>query len=367
MTENTQTAILRRMTRRDEGVVVENPLTTSRAVRLALTKAANDTVGLVLTVSSVAEYINPLDEMLAGLPDGLMLVGLQRDVELRGMIAFDLELRAAVLEMETMGVLSAQTAEQRTPTRADLALCGPLIAAFLGAFPDAVQGTDLAGWADDVTHHNRISDTRAAGLALDDCAYRVVQMEVQLGSTDRRGTVLVALPLVLVADAPQSELDVAVEKPDWHTHFPDLVAEAPARLDALLHRFDVPLSMAQGLKVGSVLPLPGCLVSSVKLLAPDGHIVAQAKLGQSGGMRAVRIEAAPLTDMGDLGVLPSSDMPGPITKDVAALPIDAVDGEAAGFDPPPIVSEETPEPDMPMMMDSDPLAFEIEADVLPQV
>ncbi len=72
MTDSTQATILRRMTSSHETDVAENPLTSSRAVRLALTKAANDSVGLVLTVSSVAEDVSALDAMLDGLPDGLM-------------------------------------------------------------------------------------------------------------------------------------------------------------------------------------------------------------------------------------------------------------------------------------------------------
>ena len=48
------------------------------------------------------------------------------------------------------------------------------------------------------------------------------------------------------------------------------------------------------------MPLPGCTVSSVRLLSPDGQVVAQAKLGQVGGYRAVRLEAAPPPELSDL-------------------------------------------------------------------
>jgi len=66
----------------------------------------------------------------------------------------------------------------------------------------------------------------------------------------------------------------------------------------------MPLFQAENLAVGQVIPLPGCTVSSVKLLARDGRKVATARLGQSGGMRAVRVEAAPhlqMEDMDNLG------------------------------------------------------------------
>ena len=208
-----------------------------------------------------------------------------------------MQLRAAVLEMETMVVLAATAAEDRAPTHTDKVLCEPLIAAFLAAFPEAVRGTAFDGWGDGITQHDRIKDTRNAGLVLDDCPYRLVQMNVQLGPADRHGTLFLALPL---NDVPKVEEAPAKHKADWNARFPKVVEDAPAALTALLHRFSVPLALARSLRVGTVLPLAGCSVSSVRLLAPDGQEVAEAKLGQSGGKRAVRLQTAPMPDLHDL-------------------------------------------------------------------
>jgi len=298
MTETTHATILRRMTRAHDGGVAENPLTSSRAVRLALTKAANDAAGLVLAVSSVAEDVKPLDAVLEALSDGLMLVGLHRLGRLVGLIALDIELRGAVLEVETMGVLSSEAADPREPTQTDKVMCDPLLAQFLSAFPDAVRGTPLDGWGDDITHDARIADARAAGLLLDDVHYRSVQMVVQLGETDRQGTLIMVLPDVEVASAPPRP--VAAAPSNWTTDFPNVVQDASASLTALLHRFSIPLAKAQQFEVGTLLPLQGCRVSSVKLIATDEKVVAQAKLGQSSGMRAVRVEPAPLPELHEL-------------------------------------------------------------------
>jgi flagellar motor switch protein FliM len=297
MTESTHATLLRRKIRSPDQVAAENPLTSSRAVRLALTKAANDAVGLVLTVSSVADDVITLDALLDGLPAGLMLVGLHRQDRLVGLIALDMQLRAAVLEMETMGAVSPHPAEDRAPTRTDKMLCDPLMAGFIGAFPQAVRGTALDGWGDHVTHEDRIADARTAGLILDDCTYRMVQMNVQLGPADRQGVLLMALPMI---DEPETVAEPTPLVADWNISFPKAVQDAPAAITALLHRFSVPLAMARALQIGTILPLPGCSVSSVRLLAPDGKEVAQAKLGQSGGMRAVRLQAAPLPDLHDI-------------------------------------------------------------------
>ena len=208
-----------------------------------------------------------------------------------------MQMRAAVLEMQTMGALIARKAENRAPTGTDKSLCDPLLAAFLDALPRAIVGTDLDGWIDGITLGKQFQSSRAAGLMLDDGAFCVIRMAVDLGVADRQGVLLVALPVI------ETPSQVAVNPPSadqWGADIQDAVSRAPATLDALLHRFTVPLALAQTLGVGTVLPLHGCTVSSVRLIAPDGQEVAQAKLGQIGGMRAVRMQTAPLQQLGEL-------------------------------------------------------------------
>jgi flagellar motor switch protein FliM len=89
MADNMHIDILRRMVGQRIDEVAQSPLTSSRAVRMALTKAAYDTVGLAVTVKSVEEVMQPLDEMLTGLANDLMLVDLQRQGLSAGLIALD--------------------------------------------------------------------------------------------------------------------------------------------------------------------------------------------------------------------------------------------------------------------------------------
>jgi len=308
MSDSQHATLLRRMARAQDQPAAENPLTTSRAVRLALTKAANDTTGLVLSVKDVQEVQLALDDMLAQLDDGLMLIALQRGSEVAGLIALDMQMRAAILEVQTVGALINAVAEDRAPTGTDQTLATPLIKAFLAAFAEAVIGMELEGWVDQTEPGNRLSGTRDAGLTLTDCAYRMVRMDVDLGVAERQGIISVALPL---AHAEPESTPVEEKPVNWAEAFPANVAEAPARLDALLHKFHVSLARAQSLQVGTILPLPGCTVESVRLLAEDGQVVANAKLGQMGGKRAVRLQAAPKAELAELGQPTSSQMAEP--------------------------------------------------------
>jgi flagellar motor switch protein FliM len=218
-------------------------------------------------------------------------------------------LRAAVLETQTMGRLLDQPADDRAATGTDKALCDPLLTAFLAALPPAVCGTSYEGWVDDVVIGDQLADSRLAGLLLQDGDYRVLRLTVNLGAADRQGEVMLALPLL---SAHPPEAAVPPDPVDWDSAFAAVVQDAPASLTARLHRFTIPLGQAQTLRVGQVLPLPGCTVSSVRLIAPDGRMVAQAKLGQLAGHRAVRIEAEPAALMHDLvseGAGPESVLP----------------------------------------------------------
>ncbi|SFS04832.1 FliM/FliN family flagellar motor switch protein [Yoonia litorea] len=317
----------------------DSPLTSSRAVRLALAKAAQDSISLPLTVSSIAEEVDRLDAMLGALPDGLMLVRLEKGDGLAGLIAVDAEMRAAVVEVETTGAVSLRAAEPRLPTGTDRFLCDPVLKMFLSAFPQAVSGTDYAGWADDVSAGTCFANTRLAGLELADGRYRSLQMTVQIGQTDRQGMLIMALPLPEPVTRPSA---VSKSKENWSEQLHKVVESVPATLIAELHRFSVSLGYLQGLKVGDVIRLDGCSVSSIKLRDAEGKPVATARLGQSMGKRAVRLEAPPQLDLKELPTnSPVQEKPAEafLEPDLAigsideALPLSPQQREPPTFDP----------------------------------
>ena len=298
MTNSTHSSILRRKAGQNDQTGADSPLTSSRAVRLALAKSASDSVGLSLTVSSVIEDIVSIDDLLDQLDEGLMLVGLQCEGRVVGLLALDIQMRSAVVEIQTMGRLVARQAADRPPTATDKAMCEPVLSALLDALPAAVTGTNFDGWVDGLSLGGMIESTRAAGLTLDDGSYRALRMTVDLGVADRETYLLLALPVVT---AEEDVLPEPQQPVDWATALRGTVSAAPATLDAVLHRFKIPIGRAQSLRVGQLVPLPGCTVNSVRLTAPGGRAVASAKLGQAGGMRALRIEDDAEPQLSDLG------------------------------------------------------------------
>ena len=80
------------------------------------------------------------------------------------------------------------------------------------------------------------------------------------------------------------------------------VLDAPTRLDAVLHRFKLPISDVEQFDVGQLIRLNGAAINHVELLGPDRSCVGIARLGQMSGQRAVRLDAKTPPEMTDGGI-----------------------------------------------------------------
>lgn len=311
MADQQHTSILRRMAGRQGQDVGQNPLTSSRAVRIALTKVAQDSVGLNLTVGSIDEVVQPLDDMLAELSDDLMLVALRRGGNLAGLAAVDMQLRAAVVEMQTVRAVAEKPVESRAATRTDKRMCDPLLNGLIATLPHAVAGTEFEGWLDNASPGEMLQSVRSAGLVLDDHPYRVLRLQVTLAGGGREGMIALILPLLTQHIAPAAPVS---DKIDWPMAFQATVCEAPLAFDAELCRFDMPIGQAENLSVGDLIPLEGCTVASVQLRALDGQAIRHARLGQSNGRRAIRIAPQELPDMEELTPLPGDALAASVSQ-----------------------------------------------------
>lgn len=303
MTRQVAHDVLRRMASPPPAAPEDVPITSSKAIRLAITRAADKTHACALSVSSLREEVLSLEDLLKAFDPALMLLGMQVGGKLAGLAALDLNMRAALLELQTVGKILPDPPEDRPATGTDARMAQALIGSFLDHLQKTAVTTALDGWGVGYDVGDKVASTRAAGLVLEEGHYRLIRVSLDLDAGDRQAELCVALPHL----AQTAGKIVAPEVlGDWESRFRSVVDGSPAQLEAILHRFKVPLHQAQSLSVGQVLPLPGCTVSSIKLMAKDGRKVATARLGQSGGMRAIRIEAAPHLEMSEMAHLPSA-------------------------------------------------------------
>ena len=273
-----QTSILARMAVRQKTTVSDVPLTSSRALRVAMTRAADKALGLSLSVTGVGEEFMALDGIVDSLPAEYLYAGLERSGETIGLIGLDGQMRAAVIEMQTIGNLVKTPQTGRAPTSTDMMLAAPLCDMLLKLIPETTAGSDLDGWAGDVVLGDAFESLRSAGLALQDTGFRLMRLTLDLTVGERQGEIVLALPNL-------------------------------SPLNAILCRMTLPIGKIDNLQVGDILPLYGATVSTVRLYAPEGIEVGAARLGQSGGMRAIRIETPVALSL--------RDSPAPAPKKVA--------------------------------------------------
>ena len=300
------------MARSGKGGAAAVPLSATRAVRLALARAAERSVGLTCTVSSVGEELCDLDALTGALEDGWLIHGLERDGTLAGCLTVDPSLLAAIGEVQTTGRVQPAEPAPRVPTACDAALIAPLLSDLLREMSQTTARTTLDGWADGLTLARRIATPREAGLDLPERDYRLIRVAVELAEGARTGALSLALPVAPGAVEAPRPARIATEA--WEAEFGRAVRAAPARLDAVLHRFEMTLERAGSLEVGQVIALPGCTVDRVRLVAPDGRTVLNGRLGHVAGQLAVRLEEAGPLQIAELGAPARADaagLPGP--------------------------------------------------------
>ena len=60
-------------------------------------------------------------------------------------------------------------------------------------------------------------------------------------------------------------------------------------LDAVVSRVSLPLARVMALKVGEVIALPRAAIDRISFEGLDGRALAEGRLGQNRGMRAIRL------------------------------------------------------------------------------
>lgn len=299
MTEAAVTSVMRRIVGPARTVVTES-LTPTRALRQAMTRAAERAVGLVLNVLGISQDVAPLDEILTRIEDDLLLTTLVNDAGPVGFLAVDLQTRAAVIEAQTLGRVSPQSAPARKPTTADMAMAEPFLAQFLTEVEQETCGTVLDGWVAGQRVLGRFADAREIGLTLGNGDYRVVRLTLDLGAGDRQGLIVLALPM----PAPPAATPNHPLASDWSDTLAGNVMTSRAEVRAVLHRMRVPLRQVEAFELGQVLALPGVSVGSVRIETFESRLIGQARLGQMSGMRAVRIGPPSRQEMEEAGPLP---------------------------------------------------------------
>jgi flagellar motor switch protein FliM len=282
MTENTATDVMRRKAGAGRPAPEIGRMTTTRAWKVALPRAALDTLGVQASLLRVDESRVVATDLPGLVPEHGLLTLLEGPDERFGIAVVDSPTPSGMIEATTTGRISSRPPTPRAPTRTDAIISADLLDALLEGFEAGLAEMDdppnLAGYR----YAAPLVDTRAMDMALAEGPYSVFRLTLDLGGGVRQGEVLAAFP-VAPRGAAQNR-DVAA----FQQALAENVMAAPTDLDASLFRLQLPLRDVGRLAVGDILKVPLSALAAIEVEA-GGKRVAVARLGQQGGFRAVRI------------------------------------------------------------------------------
>ncbi len=292
------TDVIRRKIDRARPAVAEGAPGADRGWRLALARATRDAMALDLDFRRLTITRASLAELLEIVPDRALLALLDGPAGGLGVIMLSPSVTAAMIEMQTLGRLSAQAPAPRKPSRIDAAMVAGVIDRALGGLDETLAEEADLSWAGGFRYASFLEDARPLGLMLEDEAYRVLTAEVALGGGARDGQVILVLPADGRGERPALAQDDGENlAPHFSTALQAQVLQADCRLDAVVGKLTLPLRQIMALTVGETLLLPMAALDAIALETVDGRRVAGARLGQHRGMRALKLTEAVATDV----------------------------------------------------------------------
>ncbi|MCC5984047.1 MAG: FliM/FliN family flagellar motor switch protein [Rhodobacteraceae bacterium] len=272
-------------------------------LRLALGRAARATVGLALACDPVRHVPASLTEVLERAEPGMLLAITENADGAPGIVMLDAVPALGMIESQLLGAVPGAVSARRL-TRTDVALVAPLLDAALREW-DALMAPQRA-WAALAGFRvvSFLDDPRPMALILDDGAYALLETRVSLGEGTCAGRWVMAMPMPAApaADAATRHVGTGLQQAapvsggagtDWRDRLRSTVSGCPIALDAVLARVRLPLHAALDLKPGMVVELPLSVLEAVQVEAAQGAQVATARLGQTRGMRALRLTMDP--------------------------------------------------------------------------
>jgi flagellar motor switch protein FliM len=282
--------VIRRKIDRARAPQAEGAPGADRAWRLALARASRDAMGLDLDFISLRVLRVGVAELLELAPERNLVSLLDGPEGGLGVLLLSPVLTSALIEMQTLGRLSGQTAPARKPTRIDAAMVAGIIDLALGEFDQTLSEEPDRTWAGGFRYASFLDDVRPLHLMLEEEVYRVLLAEISLAGGARTGQVILALPALGRGEWPVSLTDAGgSEAPSFAEALAEGVLAVDCRLDAVIGHLRLPLGRIMAFQPGEEVLLPMASLDAIGLETLTGQQVARARLGQNRGMRAIKI------------------------------------------------------------------------------
>ena len=252
-------------------------------LRVEIPRAADQLLAMQADVQAVTLSTMGHSGVVAALGRHDLICLISRESRDVGLLVVDLGLLAALVEIQTLGQITSAPPKERVPTRTDAVVVSDMVDKWMSDVGRVAAETGLSGdvpFTDFVREHG-VLDLRAVELTLDPGQYRSMRITMALGDDAKIG--------VMTFFVPAHEAGGDVEHGSLAARLRPHLMEAEASMDAVLTRIEQPLQKVLTLKVGDVLTLdPNCL-RRLQLEVKEDVPLAQGRLGQVNGFRAVRL------------------------------------------------------------------------------
>jgi flagellar motor switch protein FliM len=313
------------------GGVARSPLADTDLLGETFARGAEDRVRLLVKTligtTAAPARVTKLADAIRGIsgPAMLGLVDVE-DADTPGLLALSSELAWHLIDL-TLGGDPVQAPEPvaRPFTAIDMALGRLHVDAILAAFAHAIGANLGRPLTKELSVRELRQNLSQLRLAPDYIDVMVFGMELALGEAGRSGRFTLILPLsaldVIRASVQAKNVEAARDRPNdlWKTLMRRAAANAPVRVDAVLHRQTLSLAALQGLQVGQTIEIPARAVEEIELaIAQPGNRTAALAIGRLGawqGRKVVKLATSPdrrvaLHVEGALRPAPSAPPPG---------------------------------------------------------
>jgi flagellar motor switch protein FliM len=250
----------------------------------------------------VAEHV-ALSAALEALPGHGMIAVLEEPDGARGILALSHGAIDALVEVQTTGRVDPRELPPRPVTRIDEALCRDFLDLCLAAFSREAAGVEDLDWPKRLSFGSRVDDRKQLNLLLPDRTYHMLDAAFDVGEGGpRQGQAVLILPRTRAPEAPPTARS-GMPAEDWRETLEAALSQAPVPLEAILFRTTKRLRDVEAMAPGDTIEFDRADLLGVALGTPSGKTVLRGRLGQIGGLRAIRATdgAAAVPDHGGPG------------------------------------------------------------------
>lgn len=328
MSETQATSILRRKAADGRTEHQARAMTPNKALRLGLALAAEKGMDLALDVTDVRHVKLPHRAVEVTLDNESLLILLEGQNGEPGALAMDMQVMAGLVEFQTLGQVVPKPVTDRVPTKVDAALVTPFLEDALMRYVRMLaEEGEAPYWLQHYKFGAMMQDTRTLSLAMTAQDYQMFVLDVKLERGKKTGTMALLFPDVQVlVNEPEEDAETDAEK------FQNGVKEASTVLNAVVGKISLPIAQIQALQAGDTLPLSEEAMQNATLEALTGEEIAEVRIGQLNGMRAVCVPglagaapaAAPSTELA-VSEMPDMGMPDMGAPEMPAMDMPAMD------------------------------------------